>query len=118
MKIMLRRSLAGIVGAALMAGVGAATAQEWVVGRWVAALEPADRPADALVFTPEGDAYNVWADGTRVPGMYIVTAEGVKAVFTYQGRDLITTFHADRARESLRIVISDSGVETVYRKTR
>lgn len=88
----------------------------WAVGRWELAYDPEGRKADALEFTAEGDVYNHWSDGTRVSGIYIVTAEGVKTVFTRKGKDVIATFHTDPSRSQLRIVTSRSGKETVYEK--
>ena len=102
--------------ALLCAGPALAQDATWVLGRWELVYDPEGRPADALEFLPDGDAVNVWPDGTRVPGIYVVTEQGVKAVFTLQGRDLITTFHADAAHSELRIVTSATGRESVYRK--
>ncbi len=88
----------------------------WAVGRWELVHDPDGGKTDWLEFTADGDAYNLWADGTRVPGFYVVTEQGVKAVFTVKGKDLIATFHADPAREELRIVTSTSGRPSVYRR--
>lgn len=107
-----------LMGAVL--GVGSVHAQqaheEWVVGRWEMTHDPEAREADTLEFTAEGDVYNIWSDGTRVPGIYVVTAEGVKTVFTRDGKDVIATFHSDAERSELRIVTSRSGAETIYEK--
>lgn len=94
----------------------AAEEADWVLGRWELAYDPEGRPADALEFLPDGEAVNLWPDGTRVHGIYVVTEQGVKAVFTLQGKDIITTFHADPARTELRILTSATGRETIYRK--
>ena len=55
-------------------------------------------------------------DGQRVPGMYIVTPQGVKAVFTHQGRDVIATFFFDAHAGVLKIVTSRTGQASLYRK--
>jgi hypothetical protein len=89
---------------------------EWLIGRWVVAHDPEGRPGDTLEFAADGDVVNVWPDGTRTEGIYVLTERGVKAVFSYGGRDLITTFHTDPTRSELRIVTSANGEETVYRK--
>lgn len=108
---------------ALAAWMGAAHADraaddDWVLGRWELVYDPDGSERDWLEFLPGGDAFSIWPDGRRVPGIYVVTAEGVKAVFTLEGRDIITTFHADPERRELRIVTSPTGVESVYRRSR
>lgn len=111
------RHLAAILLALSLGWVPAHADQaDWPVGRWELVHDPEGRKADALEFTGEGDVYNVWSDGTRVSGIYIVTAEGVKTVFTREGKDVIATFHSDPTRSQLRIVTSASGEESIYEK--
>lgn len=88
----------------------------WPVGRWQLVHDPEGREQDSLEFLPNGEAHSIWPDGTRVSGIYIVTSEGIKAVFSLAGRDIITTFHVDADRQRLRIVTSQTGRESVYRK--
>ena len=89
---------------------------DWPIGRWELGHDPEDRPGDALEFLPDGEAISIWPDGTRVSGIYVVTPQGIKAVFSLDGRDIITTFHADADRQQLRIVTSTTGRESVYEK--
>jgi len=102
----------------LFTGFDSASAddQDWIIGRWELVYDPEDRATDWLEFLPNGDVRNIWADGTEVSGIYIVTAEGVKAVLNYEGTDIIFTFHADEARRSLRIVTSNTGLASVYQR--
>ena len=111
----MRRAAAIMAGLVLAGSAGAIDAQ-WITGCWRLAHDPEDRPADALEFRADGDVDNVWADGTRVPGFYVVAPDMVKAVFTRNGRDVITVFHYDSAHTELRIVTSRTGRESIYRK--
>ena len=90
--------------------------EAWVIGKWELVYDPDNSEKDWLEFLPNGDVYNIWPDGTKISGIYVVTAKGVKAVFTYNGKDLITTFHVDEQYRHLKIVTSPSGTESVYRK--
>ena len=114
----MKLAYAVIIVCALLASASAVNAEDesWVIGRWELVYDPHGGEKDALEFLPNGEAFSIWPDGTRIPGIYIVTAEGVKAVFTHQGKDLIATFHADKARELLMIVTSSSGQESIYKK--
>jgi hypothetical protein len=91
---------------------------DWPIGRWELVHDPEGRPGDALEFLPDGEAISIWPDGTRVPGIYVVTPRGIKAVFSLDGRDIITIFHSDPDRRQLRIVTSTTGRESVYEKRR
>ncbi len=99
---------------ALEAAVGGD--EQWILGTWELVYDPEGRATDWLEFLPSGDVRNTWADGTEVWGIYVVTQEGVKAVLSYEGTDVIFTFHADEQRNSLRIVTSNTGIESVYQK--
>lgn len=96
--------------------VALANEPSWPLGRWELVHDPEGRPGDALEFLPDGEAVSIWPDGTRVSGIYVVTPQGIKAVFSLDGRDIITTFHADPARRQLRIVTSSTGRESIYEK--
>lgn len=105
-----------LFGLLLCAGAAHAGDADWLLGRWALTYDPQGAETDYLEFLPDGDAYSEWADGTRVPGIYVVTGQGVKAVFTVEERDLIATFHADAERKRLKIVTDASGEESVYER--
>lgn len=90
--------------------------EAWLLGKWELIYDPDEAKTDWLEFLPDGDVYNIWNDGTRVPGIYIIGQESVKAVFTYNDKDLIATFHYDKEKQLLKIVTSTSGKESVYQK--
>lgn len=94
----------------------AAAPEAWVYGRWELVQDPDGSRRDWLEFLPNGDVFNIWQDGTRVTGFYVVTSYDVKAVFTIDGKDLLTTFFFNDAHDELRIVTSETGRESVYRK--
>ena len=89
--------------------------EAWVYGKWALSYDPDGAKTDWLEFLPNGDAWSIGANG-RIPGMYIVDGESVKAVFTWKGKDFIMTFHGDKQNLTLRIVTSKSGKESVYTK--
>ncbi|MEJ2508496.1 MAG: hypothetical protein P8009_03270 [Gammaproteobacteria bacterium] len=89
---------------------------QWVVGKWELTYDPDGAKKDWLEFKPNGDVISVFPDGERVLGLYIVTPDGVKAVFTYKGKDVIMIFHVDEQHRHLRIVTSRSGRESIYTK--
>lgn len=89
---------------------------QWVIGRWALSYDPDGAKQDWLVFKPNGDVISIFPDGQRVLGMYIVTPRGVKAVFTYRGKDVIMTFFTDAQHRRLRIVTSHTGRASVYSK--
>ena len=97
------------------ASVSYANDVNWIVGKWELIHDPDGAATDWLEFTPDGDVYSIGANG-KIPGIYIVTPDSVKAVFTYQEQDIITTFHFDENRELLKIVTSHTGKESIYRK--
>lgn len=106
-----------VVGATMSAGIPAHGADDqWVVGKWELTYDPDGAKKDWLEFKPNGDVISVFPNGERVLGLYIVTPEGVKAVFTYKGKDVIMTFHVDEQHRHLRIVTSRSGRESIYTK--
>jgi hypothetical protein len=90
--------------------------EAWLIGKWKLIYDPDEVKTDWLEFLPGGDVYNIWNDGTRVPGIYIIGQESVKAVFTYNDKDLIATFHYDKEKQLLKIVTSASGKESIYQK--
>ncbi len=102
----------------LMLAVAPAHAADeaWVVGRWELVYDPDGAQKDWLEFLPNGDVYSIGQDGTRYAGFYIVTADGVKAAFSRDGKDVIAVFRADEQRRSLKIVTSPGGEASVYRK--
>ena len=100
----------------LVPGLVSAASEGWVIGKWELVYDPDGARKDWLEFAANGDAVNIWPDGERVPGMYIVTPQGVKAVFTHQGRDVIATFFFDAHAGVLKIVTSRTGQASLYRK--
>ena len=90
--------------------------EAWLIGKWKLIYDPDEVKTDWLEFLPDGDVYNIWNDGTRVPGIYIIGQESIKAVFTYNDKDLIATFHYDKEKQLLKIVTSASGKESIYQK--
>jgi hypothetical protein len=103
---------------AVTAGMHSAFADDdqWVIGKWELSYDPDGAKTDWLIFKPNGDVISRGQDGTEYTGMYIVTPEGVKTVFTHEGQDVIATFHADERRQALKIVTSRSGKESIYKK--
>ena len=97
-----------------MAGA-AAEDESWVVGRWQQAYDPEDTEIDYLEFRENGDVVSISSIG-EYSGFYIVTPGVVKAVLEVGKKDLILTFFHNEAKNRLRIVTSDTGIETVYEK--
>ncbi len=113
---MARRHLLIILVLCWPASLWADAPEAWIHGRWELIEDPDGNPRDWLEFLPNGDVFNIWQDGTRIGGFYVVTHYDVKAVFTIDGRDLLTTFFFNTDRNELRIVTSATGRESVYRK--
>lgn len=88
----------------------------WIFGTWQLTYDPDAAETDWLEFLPDGEVYNITPDGDRTPGLYLVTGDEVKAVFTLNEKDVIMFFHTDAKRDVLRIVTSNTGVASVYRK--
>ena len=109
-RILLLASLSGVI-------VVHAAGEDWVLGTWELAHDPDGSEKDWLEFRPDGGVYSVWPNGQRVEGIYIVAPNSVKAVFTHEGRDVITTFHFDAQRQVPKIVTSETREESIYRKT-
>jgi len=117
------RRTSWMLGLALLLGTALAWAtparaadDQWVVGKWALSYDPDGAKKDWLEFKANGDVISIFPDGDRVLGMYIVTPKGVKAVFTYKGKDVIMTFHVDDRHRRLRIVTSQTGRASVYTK--
>ena len=89
--------------------------ESWVYGKWELSYDPDGAKKDWLEFMPNGDAWSI-GDNGRIQGMYIVDGNTVKAVFTWKGKDFIMTFHGDKKKQTLRIVTSHTGKESVYKK--
>lgn len=89
--------------------------EAWVYGKWELSYDPDGAKKDWLEFLPNGDAWSI-GDNGRIQGMYIVDGETVKAVFSWKGKDFIMTFHGDKKNQTLKIVTSRSGKESVYTK--
>lgn len=87
----------------------------WLLGKWELSYDPDDAPKDWLEFTAEGDVYSEGPMG-RVEGMYVITAGGVKAVFTVKDKDIIMNFRYDEQDRALKITTSRTGRASVYRK--
>ena len=91
------------------------TGESWLHGKWELVYDPDGDKKDWLEFFPDGEARSHGELG-NVEGIYIVTPEGVKAVFTYQEKDFIMTFHYDKDAQALKIVTSHTGRESIYKK--
>lgn len=89
---------------------------EWLIGKWELFYDPDGSKTDYIEFRADGDAISTGPQG-EFEGLYIVSADSVKAVFTYKGKDFIMTFHFNDKRDELRIVTSHTGRESIYRKT-
>jgi len=89
--------------------------ETWLYGKWELSFDPDGAKTDWLEFLPNGDAWSIGPHG-RVPGMYIVDGNEVKAVFTWKQQDFIMTFYGDREKGQLSIVTSHSGKASIYKK--
>ena len=88
---------------------------DWVVGKWRQLYDPHDEEIDYLEFLANGDVISTSSIG-EYRGFYMVAPGVVKAVLSVGSKDLILTFFHNEARNQLRIVTSDTGIETVYEK--
>lgn len=89
--------------------------ESWLHGKWELSYDPDGAKKDYLEFQANGDAWSIGPNG-KVPGIYIVDGDIVKAVFTWKDKDFIMTFHSDRQNKLLKIVTSRSGKESIYKK--
>ena len=87
----------------------------WLLGKWELTYDPDGAKKDYLEFLADGDAYSTGPLGKQ-GGFYVVSADSVKAVFTYKDKDIIMTFHFNEARDELRIVTSHTGRESIYKR--
>jgi hypothetical protein len=87
----------------------------WVVGKWRQLYDPEDKEIDYLEFFANGDVISTSSIGVY-RGFYIVSPDMVKAVLSVGEKDLILTFFYNEAKNQLRIVTSDTGIETIYEK--
>jgi len=92
-----------------------AAEDDWVVGKWRQLYDPEDEEIDTLEFTADGDLISRSSIG-EYRGFYMVAPGVVKAVLSAGSRDLILTFFHNPEKNQLRIVTSDTGIETVYEK--
>lgn len=92
-------------------------AQAWLHGKWELAYDPDGAAQDWLEFFPNGDVTNLGKNNKKIEGIYVVSADQVTAVFSQQGKDVITVFFFDEDHRALRIVTSKSGKESIYKKT-
>ena len=100
----------------LFFNLGAMAADDsWLLGKWELSYDPDDAPKDWLEFTAAGDVYSEGPMG-RVEGIYVITTEGVKAVFTVKENDIIMNFRYDQQDRALKIITSRTGRASVYRK--
>jgi len=88
---------------------------DWVVGKWQLAYDPDGGETDYLEFMENGDVISRGPQG-EVTGFYVAAHGMVKAVLTINDKDLILSFFHNNDNTELRIVTSDSGIESVYRK--
>lgn len=88
---------------------------DWLIGKWKLDYDPDGSKTDYIEFKADGDAISSGPRG-EFEGLYIVSPESVKAVFTYKGKDFIMTFHFNEQRNELRIVTSHTGRESIYKK--
>jgi len=110
------RSLSIMFVATLLISIPLTHAEdEWLVGNWKLYFDPDGAKTDFIEFRADGDAISTGPNG-EVEGLYLVSAESVKAVFTYKEQDFIMTFHFNDNRDELRIVTSHTGRESIYRK--
>lgn len=106
-------SLCGVLLSATVCADSAA----WVVGKWLMSYDPDGARADTLEFTQSGDVISIGATGKRIQGMYVVSSDRVTTVFSQEGKqDVIATFFFDEQHQTLRIVTSKTGKETLYKK--
>lgn len=87
----------------------------WLIGRWALSYDPDGATTDYLIFRANGDLISISEHG-EYHGFYLVVPGAVKGVLTKDGQDLLLTFFYNEARTELRIVTSDSGIESVYSK--
>jgi hypothetical protein len=92
-----------------------AAEEDWVVGTWRQLYDPHDEEIDYLEFLANGDVISRSSIG-EYRGFYIVAPGVVKAVLSVGSKDLILTFFHNEAKNQLRIVTSETGIETVYEK--
>lgn len=87
--------------------------EAWLYGKWELTYDPDGAAKDWLEFMPGGDAFSSGPLG-RLEGIYIVDGDDVKAVFTYQGKDFIMNFRANRQAGQLEIITSHTGRASIY----
>jgi hypothetical protein len=95
--------------------ISTAAEEDWVVGKWRQLYDPEDEEIDYLEFFANGDVVSTSSIG-EYRGFYMVSPDMVKAVLSVGDKDLILTFFYNDAKNQLRIVTSDTGIETVYEK--
>ncbi|MGD8925819.1 MAG: hypothetical protein PVG20_03145 [Thioalkalispiraceae bacterium] len=117
MRKYINRSVPGVLTVTLLAlFISVAYADDaWLIGKWQLSYDPDGSKTDYVEFKPDGDAISSGPQG-EYEGFYIVSADSVKAVFTYKDKDFIMTFHFNEARNELRIVTSHTGKESIYKK--
>ena len=99
----------------LIATPGFTADDSWLFGKWELTYDPDGAKKDYLEFLENGDAYSSGELGKQ-EGFYVVSADSVKAVFTYKGKDFIMTFHFNAAKDELRIVTSHTGKASIYKR--
>ena len=90
---------------------------DWLIGKWKLYFDPDGAETDYIEFKADGDAISTGPAGA-IEGLYLVSPESVKAVFTYKDKDFIMTFHYNDKKDELRIVTSHTGRESIYKKVR
>ncbi len=88
---------------------------DWLIGTWKLHYDPDGSTKDYIIFKANGDAISSGPLG-ELEGFYTINPVSVKAVFSYKERDFIMTFHFNAQRDELRIVTSDTGRESIYKK--
>ena len=106
-----------LLGMFAMVSIPGHSSEAWLHGKWELVYDPDGDKKDWLEFLPDGDVHSKGELG-EVEGLYVVTPKGVKAVFTYQEKDFIMTFHYDRDEQALKIVTSHTGRESIYKKVK
>jgi hypothetical protein len=88
----------------------------WLVGRWELTHAPDGDPKDWVEFTADGRTVSISPTGRRTPGAYVVTDREVRAVYTFQGRDVPITYTIDPGRTKLLLYSPKTRTTSTYDK--
>lgn len=93
-----------------------AAEDDWLLGKWELAYDPAGNPKDWLEFGAEGKATSITPDGRRIPGRYSLNDKQINVTYSFNGKMVPMVLKFSPEKDTIIVYSEKTKTTSLYRK--